>query len=115
MPKLALPLVCFLAAISSAAAAADGPMRFWNLTANTISGFYLAPAGSDRWGINQCQNDRDGSVDPDERLRITGTEPGVYDAKLADVNGRQCIVRNLTIESGAIFSIEEKELTSCQQ
>jgi hypothetical protein len=31
------------------------------------------------------------------------------------VSGRQCIVRNLTIESGAIFSIEEKELTSCQQ
>jgi hypothetical protein len=108
-------IVCaiLLAAVCSLAFAEGRPMRFWNLTRHTISEFYLAPAGSTNWGINQCRNDKDGTVDPDERLRITGVAPGVYDVKLKDVSGRSCLVRNIKIEAGEIFSIEEKELTSC--
>ena len=113
MARLALSIVSLLAAFA-AAHAAEGPTRFWNLTPMTLTGFYLAPAGSGAWGMNQCQNDRDGSVDPDERLRITGIESGTFDAKLAAASGRQCIVRDLKIETGTIFSIEEKDLTQCQ-
>jgi len=102
-----------LAAGSSLALAQNRPTRFWNLTRHTISEFYLAPAGSTDWGANQCKNDKDGTVDSDERLRITGVAPGVYDAKLRDVSGRSCVVRNVKVETGEIFSIEEKDLTSC--
>ena len=108
-------LVLALGATSSIALAAERPMRFWNLTRHTISEFYLAPAGTSNWGANQCKNDRDGTVDSDERLRITDTPPGRYDAKLVDVSKRTCIVRNLELKAGEIFSIEEKELTSCTQ
>src|SRR5262245_37207955 len=101
------------AAASSIAAAAERPMRFWNLTRHTITEFYLAPAGTTNWGPNQCKNDRDGNVDADERLRITDTPPGLYDAKLVDVSKRTCIVRDRKLEYGEIFSIEERELTSC--
>ena len=102
-----------LAATSSLASAESRPTRFWNLTRYTISEFYLAPAGTTNFGPNQCRNDKDGTVDPDERLRITGVAPGIYDAKLKDVSGRSCLVRNVKVEAGEIFSIEEKELTSC--
>ena len=102
-----------LAAASSVVFAQGRPPRFWNLTRHTISELYLAPAGSSNWGVNQCKHDKDGTVDPDERLRITGVAPGVYDAKLKDVSGRSCLVRNIKIEAGEIFSIEEKDLTSC--
>jgi hypothetical protein len=112
MRKLALMLVVLVAA-TTIARAAERPIRFWNLTRNTITELYLAPAGTTNWGANQCKNDRDGTVDPDERLRITDTPPGLYDAKLVDVTKRTCIVRNLKLEAGEIFSIEEKELTSC--
>lgn len=54
---------------------------------------------------------RDG--DHDERLRITGIDPGRYDVKLADKAGRTCIVRNVEVKDGAVFSIEEKQLTDC--
>ena len=114
MRKLALA-VLVLGACCSPALAAERPMRFWNLTRHTITEFYLAPAGTANWGANQCKNDRDGTVDPDERLRITDTAPGVYDARLVDVSKRTCIVRNLKLEAGEIFSIEERELTSCTQ
>ena len=112
MPRLAL-VVLALVATSSMALAQGRPTRFWNLTQNTISEFYLAPAGTTLFGPNQCKNDKDGTVDHDERLRIIGVEPGTYDAKFTDVKGRTCVVRNLKIETGKIFSIEESELTSC--
>ena len=102
-----------LAAMSTQAAAEGRPTRFWNLTRHTISEFHLAPAGTTNFGPNQCKNDKDGTVDPDERLRITGVTPGSYDAKLKDVSGRTCLVRNIEVKAGEIFSIEEKELTSC--
>ena len=58
---------------------------------------------------------RDGTVDHDERLRITGVEPGRYDVKLSDKTGRVCIVRNVEVREGAVFSIEEKQLTDCRR
>ena len=112
MPRLAL-VVLALVATSSVALAQGRPTRFCNLTQDTISELYLAPAGTTLFGPNQCKNDKDGTVDHDERLRITGVEPGIYDAKFTDVKGRTCVVRNITIETGKIFSIEESELTSC--
>jgi hypothetical protein len=101
--------------VASSALAAERPMRFWNLTRHTISEFQLAPAGTTKWGENQCKNDKDGTVDSDERLRITGIDPGRYDARLKDVSGRVCLVRNIEIKAGDIFSIEEKDLTSCSK
>ena len=105
-----------LGIVSSVAAAQDRRgIRFWNLTLYTITKLQMSPAGKDAWGPDQCQNDRDGTVDHDERLRITGIEPGRYDVKLADKIGRVCIVRNVEVKEGAVFAIEEKELADCRQ
>jgi hypothetical protein len=104
-----------LAFLASAAMAQGKGTRFWNLTLNTITHFQLSPAGKDDWGPNQCKNDRDGEVDHDERLRITGVEPGRYDAKLVDKTGRVCVVRNIDVKDGVIFTIEEKQLTDCRK
>ena len=112
MPRVTLVLFS-LTTMVSVALAQGRPTRFWNLTRYTISEFYLAPAGTTTFGPNQCKNDKDGTVDHDERLRITGVEAGTYDAKLTDVSGRTCLVHNVKIEIGQIFSIEENELISC--
>jgi hypothetical protein len=112
MQKFCLAIVA-LAVTASLALAEGRPTRFWNLTRYTISEFYLAPAGTTSWGPNQCKNDKDGTVDPDERLPITGVAAGSYDVKLVDASGRTCVVRNVKVVVGQIFSIEERELTSC--
>jgi len=105
-----------LAVISSATSAQDRrSMRFWNLTLYTVTDLRMSPAGKDAWGPNQCENDRDGTVDHDERLRITGIEPGRYDVKLTDKIGRVCTVRNVEVKEAAVFAIEEKQLTDCRQ
>ena len=108
-----LLLLFLIAGVSTADAQQQKPTRFWNLTRHTISELSLAPAGTTNFGPNQCKNDKDGTVDPDERLRVTGVAPGMYDAKLKDTSGRSCLVRNVKVEAGEIFSIEEKELTTC--
>jgi hypothetical protein len=83
------------------------------LTSETISGFQLAPAGKTDWGPNQTLNDKDKEVDHDERLRITGVEPGRYDAKVSYPNSRQCVVRDIEIKADAVFSIADKDLKDC--
>jgi hypothetical protein len=108
-------VVVALAAIATAAVAQNRPTRIWNLTKNTITELHLAPAGTSNWGPDQCKNDKDGTVESDERLRISGAPTGSYDVRLTDVTGRVCIVRGIKIEAGAIFSIEEKDLTSCER
>ena len=112
MRKIVWAIVALAAGLSQALAEGR-PTRFWNLTRHTIAEFYLAPAGTTDWGPNQCKNDKDGTVDSDERLRITGVAAGRYDAKLTDVSGRTCLVRNIKVDIGEIFSIDEKDLTDC--
>jgi hypothetical protein len=97
----------------SLACAQGRPARFWNLTQGRISEFYLAPVGTSNWGPNQAKNDKDGVVDPDERLNITGVASGTYDVKFTDLSGRTCMVQGVKVEVGQVFSIDEKDLKSC--
>jgi hypothetical protein len=112
MRTMIVAVVLLMAAVSAAALGAER-LRFWNLTAATITKLYLAPVGTDKWGPDQCRNDPDGAVDADERLTLKGIEPGRYDVKLSDKTGRSCIVRDVEVKRGRpyAFSIEESDLT----
>ncbi len=111
--RLAFGIVTFVACAANAAD--PKPIRFWNLTSNTVVDFRAAPPGTGAWGANQCANDRDGAVDHDERLRITGLSPGRYDVKLTLKDGRVCTVRNVEMKDAGVFSIEDKDLTECNK
>jgi hypothetical protein len=116
MAKMAIFKAAIVAAFIPAFIPADAfakDTQFWNLTANTITSVQLSPPGKNEWGRNQADNDRDHTVDHDERLKITDTEAGIYDIKFADKSGRTCVVPNIQIKAGAIFTIEEKQLKDC--
>jgi len=91
-------------------------LAFWNLTTTTITNLVMAPAGSGEFGANQCANDRDGSVDHDERLRLTGLAPGRYDVRLTTKPGRTCLVRDVEVKSGGkyAFSLSDSDLVDCK-
>ena len=76
MPRATIALCLALLALPGQIMAQGKGIRLWNLTTSTISGFQLSPAGKNDWGPNQTLNDKDKEVDHDERLRITGVEPG---------------------------------------
>jgi len=107
-------IALFLASTNELAAQGKG-IRLWNLTTSTMTGFQLSPAGKNTWGPNQTLNDRDKEVDHDERLRITGVEPGRYDAKVNYRDSRQCFVRDIEIRADAVFSIVDKDLKDCNK
>ena len=111
-----IPIVAAAVLLSTSELMAQGKgIRLWNLTTATISNFQLSSAGKDRWGPNQALNDRDKEVDHDERLRITGIEPGRYDAKVGYRDSRQCLVRDIEIKADAVFSIADKDLKDCNK
>jgi hypothetical protein len=99
----------------AAAPALAKDLQFWNQTSKEFRGVYLAPAGTAQWGPNQADNDDDHAVSADERLKITGIAPGVYDVKLVEASGRTCIVGGVEVKgSGRVaFAIGEAQLTSC--
>ena len=107
--------ILFIALPNQLVAQGKKGIRLWNLTTATISGFQLSPAGKADWGPNQTLNDKDKEVDHDERLRITGVEPGRYDAKVSYRDARQCIVRDIEIKADAVFSVEDKDLKDCNK
>src|SRR3977135_2117961 len=104
MARAAALIALILAFVPISASAKD--TRFWNLTANTITSLQLSPAGKNEWAQNQADNDRDHTVDHDERLKITDTVAGVYDVKFVDRSGRTCVVSNVQVKTGAVFTIE---------
>lgn len=105
--------IVLLAATSAMAAQ---KLQFWNETAHEMTGVYLAPTGTEAFGPNQALNDDDKSVGADERLLITGVNPGRYDVKLVDTKGRTCLVRDVEVRgTGKVaFSVAEKQLTDCK-
>ena len=113
MPRLLIAIGLLAIALPGELLAQGKGIRLWNLTAQTISAFELSPAGKNTWGPNQTLNDKDKEVDHDERLRITGITSGRYDVKFTDKAGRRCTVRNVEVQDGAVFSIEEKQLADC--
>jgi hypothetical protein len=114
MGRLFGAIVALLLTLSAAQAAERRGMRFWNLTLYTLTSLQFSAPGQNAWGKNQCENDDDKTVDHNERLRITGLAPGLYDAKLMDKLGRTCVVKGVEVKDG-IFTIEEKQLTNCER
>jgi hypothetical protein len=114
MLRISIAVTAVLLSTSQLMAQGKG-IRLWNLTTATISNFQLSPAGKDSWGPNQALNDRDKEVDHDERLRITGVEPGRYDAKVGYRDSRQCVVKDIEIKADAVFSIADKDLKNCNK
>ena len=115
MGRVSIIAVALVLMVSSAQAQSKrSGMRFWNLTLYTLTSLQFSPIGQDKWGPNQCLNDDDKTVDHNERLRITGLTAGRYDAKLTDKIGRTCVAKDVEVKDG-VFSIEEKQLTGCEQ
>jgi hypothetical protein len=110
---VAVALMLMVAAAEAQTTKRSG-MRFWNLTLYTLTSLQFSPPGQNAWGRNQCENDDDKTVDHNERLRITGLTAGRYDARIIDKIGRTCVVKDVEVKDG-VFTIEEKQLTNCQQ
>ena len=109
MSKLLMSLG-FSLACSIALAADDKPLLLLNRVGETIVKLQFAPAGSTKWGPDQCQYEEDKSVEHNEKVPLHGVAPGRYDVRFTDLKGRSCTVKNLDVKEGALTVIRENEL-----
>ena len=112
-----------LAAATSAALAGDddkkagkSKMKFWNLTGVDLTEVSLAPAGTGKFGDNQCKNDDNGAIENDERLPLKDVTAGKYDVRITDKAGRVCLVKNIEVKDSGpyAFSIETEQIKDCK-
>lgn len=91
-------------------------MKFWNLSGADLTEVSLAPAGTDKFGDNQCLNDDNGSIENDERLPLKGVTAGKYDVRIKDKGGRVCLVKNVDVKEGGpyAFTIETDQIKDCK-
>lgn len=112
-PAVALAASLPAGACFAATDDAPKPMKVWILTASAIVDFRLAPGSSSKYGRNLALDDKDKTIDVDERLSLRDVAPGTYDARVKLRNGRKCRVTGLTLNAGEIASIEDKQLECC--
>jgi hypothetical protein len=110
MSKLLLVSLGLSFACSVAIAAEDDSLLFLNRVGESIVKLQLAPAGTTKWGPDQCQYEDDKSVENNEKIPLKGTAPGRYDIRFTDLKGRSCTVKNLEVKAGALVVLREKEL-----
>lgn len=111
-----LQIACLLLAAGCGGAAAAGERFFvYNLTTSTeFTGVFLAPAGTPNWGPNQALNDKDHSLDVNERLPISGITHGRFDVKLQTEKGRTCIKSGVDLTSETTFDIRDADVAGCR-
>lgn len=116
MQKLRVMAALFAAIFVTIAVAqaADRFAVFNSTTGTTFSGVYLAPAGTTSWGANQTLSEHDHTLEPSERLRLTGITRGVYDVRLVDAAGHSCIKRGVDLTHEMSFEIRESDLAACR-
>ncbi len=107
-------IVCILVAMALTNPSMAKDTRFWNLISSSVNSLELAPSGTTAFGPNQCLNDPDGVVDHDERVKVNGVATGLYDVRLSLADGRRCAAKNVRIEAGKPFVIEDKDLVDCK-
>lgn len=94
----------------SAASAAERGSLFLNRVGETLVKLQFAPAGTAKWGPDQCQYEDDKSVEHNEKVPLKGVTSGRYDVRFTDLKGRTCTVKNLDVKDGALVVIRENEL-----
>ena len=55
-------------------------------------------------------------MDHDERLRLTGIQPGRYDVRLTQKGGRVCTIRDVEVKGDGryAFSLSDGDLKDCR-
>lgn len=116
MQKLRVMAALFAAGLATTATAQAGDRfaAFNSTTGTTLSGVYLAPAGTTAWGPNQTLSEHDHTLEPSERLRLKGITHGVYDVRLVDAAGHSCVKRGVDLTHETSFEIRESDLAGCR-
>lgn len=100
--------------LSGPAATAERFFAYNMTTSSTFKEVYVAPAGTTQWSANQALNDKDGTLEPSERLAIKGVGHGSYDVRVVDTKGKACVKHGVDLSRETTFVIRDEDLQACR-
>jgi predicted small secreted protein len=115
-----LPTLLLLATTTLAACGADdgdggdgdSSLTIVNDSSFTFDNIYLSPVDQDDWGADLLGADL---LDPGDEVVITDLVCDVFDIRIVDEDGDECIVTDVDLcFDDALWVIDDDELASCQ-
>lgn len=77
-----------------------------------IHELYVSKSKSSKWGPDQLGDDQ---IDSGERYRLRNISAGVYDLKLVDEEGTECVVEEAEFDENKEWTITNKMLERCEK
>lgn len=99
---------CLLLALPAAAES----VKIVNQSEWGIYQFFLSPADTDNWGPDQL---REHVIEPNTAATLSDVPCGIYDVKLVDQEGDECIVAGVEVCSGNHeWVVTSEDLAVCE-
>lgn len=113
--SLSIVLALVVSAVSANAFAADGiSVKFKNKSSLTIDNLYLSPAKVAEWGPDQLGDGESDTIEPDAEFTLSKITPSIYDMKIVDEDGDDCIVSSVKIAANETVTITDEILVGCE-
>jgi hypothetical protein len=96
------------------AVAAGVSVQFVNKSSLTIHHIYLSEANEKEWGEDQLGNNETDTIEPGASFTLTDITPNLYDLKLVDADGDECIVGGVKLKASESVTLTNELLIGCQ-
>ena len=110
MHRLVRILVASAAVVAMIRPAAAEELEIVNKSKVDIHHIFISPANQKAWGPDQLGAD---SIEPGARFTINKIPTGTYDLKLVDEDGTECVLEDVAIDEGKVWTITGKILNAC--
>lgn len=112
MKKLLLSLVVCALALPAFAAPKKATVKIINQSKWEIHHIFLSAVEDEEWGEDQLE---DAVLAKGQSLTITGIPCDLYDVKVVDEDGDECIIEQVDLcNDDSYWKITDKELLECE-
>lgn len=109
---LSFVTIAFSATLFAGSKKKSSSIEIVNKSKWDIHHLYLAPSDDDNWGPDQLGKH---IIESGDRFTLTDIECDVYDIKLVDEDGDECVIEEEALcNDEAIWKITDEELLNCE-
>ncbi|WP_322996032.1 hypothetical protein [Castellaniella sp.] len=109
--KLRYTLALTAAILCAPLIAQAAQVKFINQSSWNIQEIYFAPSSQTNWGEDHLGKD---ILEKGDSLTLSDVSKGVWDVRVVDEDGDECIISEVTIDGSDSWTIRDDDLLACQ-